>query len=88
MLFMIERAAAPLLDMTTYGTQRTLFTRSALGEQPKIWTQKRPRGAKFYPGLLDNTALEVVPVDKEPLEAARGCSRPLEAARGCYQVCC
>ncbi|KAK2614634.1 hypothetical protein N8I77_001443 [Diaporthe amygdali] len=70
MLFAIERAAAPLLGVLTYGIQITAFTRPAKGEQPKIWVQKRSKDVKFYPGFLDNTVAGGMPIDEEPLVTA------------------
>lgn len=74
MVLAIERAAAPLLGVVNYGMQLSVFTRPVDGGEPRVWVQKRSENVKFYPGLLDNAASEVMPIDREPLEAAIRCA--------------
>ncbi|KAK4663436.1 hypothetical protein QC763_608340 [Podospora pseudopauciseta] len=52
--FKVDRAAAPLLRLVSYGIHRTAFTRSDDGHI-KLWVQKRSQSTAFYPGHLDNT---------------------------------
>lgn len=68
-LFVIERAAAALFGLVTYGIQLTAFTRSEQNEY-RIWLQKRSQNTASYPGLLDNTAAGGMPVGERPLETA------------------
>ncbi|KAK0661209.1 hypothetical protein QBC41DRAFT_383145 [Cercophora samala] len=70
LLFKLDRAAAPLLGVVSYGIHLTAFTRS--NNNPiKVWVQKRSQSTAFYPGLLDNTvASSSIPDGQLPVEAA------------------
>ncbi|KAK4671744.1 hypothetical protein QC764_608340 [Podospora pseudoanserina] len=68
--FKVDRAAAPLLGLVSYGIHRTAFTRSDDGHI-KLWVQKRSQSTAFYPGHLDNTvASSTLPDGQLPLEVA------------------
>ncbi|KAK0701152.1 thiamine pyrophosphokinase-related protein [Apiosordaria backusii] len=70
LLFKLDRAAAPILGVVSYGIHLTAFTRINDG-QIKIWVQKRSQSTAFYPGLLDNTvASSSIPDGQLPVEAA------------------
>lgn len=68
--FKVDRAAAPLLGVVSYGIHRTAFTCSDDGHI-KLWVKKRSQSTAFYPGHLDNTvASSTIPDGQLPLEVA------------------
>jgi len=52
-LFEIERAAAPVFGIRSYGVHMTGYVRKADGIH--IWVARRARDKPTYPGMLDNT---------------------------------
>lgn len=53
LLFSMERSAAALFGIVTYGVHMTAYTQSDAGI--KIWTPRRSPTKQTYPNMLDNT---------------------------------
>ncbi|KAI1872142.1 uncharacterized protein JN550_004345 [Neoarthrinium moseri] len=66
-LLSLERAAAPLFGITTYGVQLLAYTNTIDGL--KVWLQKRARHKQTYAGLLDSTVGGRIRSDESPLQA-------------------
>lgn len=59
-LLEIERAAAPVFGICSYGVHMTGYVRKADGIH--IWVARRARNKSTYPGMLDNTVAGGQPV--------------------------
>ncbi|KAF2103210.1 thiamine pyrophosphokinase [Rhizodiscina lignyota] len=58
LLFSMERCAAPLFGIVTYGVHLTAYTRTTGADgkdEYKIWVPRRARTKQTYGGMLDNT---------------------------------
>jgi 8-oxo-dGTP pyrophosphatase MutT (NUDIX family) len=56
LLFTVERAAAALLGVVTYGVHMTAFSRAGPGPDGiKVWVARRSRTKQTFPGMLDNS---------------------------------
>ena len=60
LLFEIERAAAPLFGIVTYGVHMTGYIRLGEkvddeGSEMKVWVPRRAKDKQTYAGMLDNT---------------------------------
>ncbi|KAI9142424.1 NUDIX hydrolase domain-like protein [Paraphysoderma sedebokerense] len=68
-LFSIERSAAGLFGVRTYGSHLTAYTRSPSNDGPrtlKIWVSRRSRHKSTYPLHLDNTVAGGIPYQSTP----------------------
>ena len=80
----MERSAAPLFGVVTYGVHMTGFVRSKDGL--KIWAPRRSRTKQTYPGMMDNTVAGGLSSGEEPFsclirEAQEEASLPDDVAR-------
>jgi 8-oxo-dGTP pyrophosphatase MutT (NUDIX family) len=80
----LERSAASLLGVVTYGVHLTAFVRSSEGM--KIWVPRRSDTKQTYPGMMDNTIAGGLSSSEKPLEClirecAEEASLPEEIAR-------
>jgi len=56
-LFAMERCAAPLFGVVTYGVHMTVYIPPTQFQPMRIWTPKRSESKFTYPGMLDNSVL-------------------------------
>lgn len=62
----IERAAAPLFGVVTYGVQLLAYQDTAEGY--KIWVARRAKTKSTFPGMLDSTVGGSLPTGETPFE--------------------
>ena len=55
LIFTIERSAAPLFGLLTYGVHCTLYIAPRSTTDGKVWVAKRSKLKQTYPGMLDNS---------------------------------
>lgn len=67
LLFNIERAASPLLGVTTYGVHMTVYVRTEEGL--RIWVPRRNKKKLTYGGMLDNTVAGGIASGEAPIES-------------------
>ena len=75
-LFTVERAAAALLGVVTYGVHMTAFARpDGPDGGVKVWVARRARTKQTFPGMLDNSVAGGLPAGELPPDAclAREC---------------
>lgn len=69
LLYSIERTAAALFGIVTYGVHMTAYTPAADSSYGiKIWVPRRSRGKQTYAGMLDNTVAGGMATHEKPLE--------------------
>jgi 8-oxo-dGTP pyrophosphatase MutT (NUDIX family) len=83
-LLSMERAAAPLFGIVTYGVQLLAYVDEADG--PRVWLQRRARHKRTFAGLLDSTVGGRLPTGETPFaclvrEAEEEASIPPDATR-------
>lgn len=66
LLFSMERSAAALFGIVTYGVHMTAYTVSEAGI--KIWTPRRSPTKQTYPGMLDNTVAGGLSSGEKPFD--------------------
>jgi 8-oxo-dGTP pyrophosphatase MutT (NUDIX family) len=68
-LYSIERSAAALFGLVTYGVHLTAYVRDAQASYGmKIWIPRRAAGKQTYGGMLDNTVAGGIAVGEEALQ--------------------
>ena len=67
LLLVVERSAAPLFGMVTYGAHCTAYVET--DEGLKIWVPRRAKTKETYPSMLDNSAAGGIPSGEMPFEA-------------------
>lgn len=67
LLFEIERSAAPLLGIVTYGVHMTVFTKT--DEGLKLWIPRRSRHKQTYGGMYDNSVAGGISSTEGPMES-------------------
>ena len=92
LLFEIERSAAPLFGIVTYGVHMTGFVRSSDDQSIKIWVPRRAKEKQTYGGMLDNTVAGGISSGESPFtslvrEAAEEASMPEELVRQKAKPC-
>ena len=92
LLFEIERSAAPLFGIVTYGVHMTGFVRSFDNKSIKIWVPRRAKEKQTYGGMLDNTVAGGISSGETPFaslirEAAEEASMPEELVRQRAKPC-
>ncbi|KAF2838878.1 thiamine pyrophosphokinase-related protein-like protein [Patellaria atrata CBS 101060] len=68
-LFDVERSAACLFGVITYGVHMTAYVRSKEDGKIKIWVPRRATNKQTYPGMLDNTVGGGLASGEQPFEA-------------------
>jgi 8-oxo-dGTP pyrophosphatase MutT (NUDIX family) len=69
LLFSIERSAAALLGVVTYGVHMTAYTKvEGVSYGIKIWVPRRAKDKQTYGGMLDNTVAGGMATGENPLE--------------------
>lgn len=86
----IERVAAPLFGIVTYGVQLLAYQENAEG--PSIWIARRSEGKRTLPGMLDSTVGGSLPTGEQPFEclvreAEEKASFPPELTRKLAMAC-
>lgn len=66
LLFSMERSAAALFGIVTYGVHMTAYTQSEGGI--KIWTPRRSPTKQTYPNMLDNTVAGGLSTGEKPFD--------------------
>lgn len=66
LLFSMERSAAALFGIVTYGVHMTAYTESA--DEIKIWTPRRSPTKQTYPNMLDNTVAGGLSSGEKPFD--------------------
>lgn len=84
LLFSMERSAAALLGVVTYGVHMTAFVRE--DNTVKIWAPRRAETKQTYPGMMDNTVAGGLSTGEQPFnclirEAEEEASLPKDIAR-------
>ena len=103
LLFEIERSAAPLFGIVTYGVHMTGFVRSSSSSSSspprisdnasiKVWVPRRAKGKQTYGGMLDNTVAGGISSGETPFtslirEAAEEASMPDKLVRERAKPC-
>ena len=64
LLLSMERSAAPLFGVVTYGVHMTAFVQE--GKDMKIWVPKRAETKQTYPGMMDNTVAGGLDTGEQP----------------------
>ena len=67
-IFTIERSAAPLFGLLTYGVHCTLYIAPTSTSDGKVWVSKRSESKQTYPGMLDNSVAGGMSTSLTPLE--------------------
>ncbi|KFY68378.1 hypothetical protein V496_01121 [Pseudogymnoascus sp. VKM F-4515 (FW-2607)] len=62
----IEKVAAPLFGIITYGVQMLAYQDNADG--PSIWIARRAKTKRTFPGMLDSTVGGSLPTGEQPFE--------------------
>lgn len=66
LLFSMERSAAALFGIVTYGVHMTGYVETADGM--KIWTPRRSPTKQTYPGMMDNTVAGGLSTGEQPFD--------------------
>lgn len=64
----IERAAAPLFGVLTYGVQLLAYQETPEGNISGVWIARRAKTKRTYPGMLDSTVGGCLPTGESPFE--------------------
>lgn len=88
----IERAAASLFGLVTFGVHLTAFTRRETDGELLIWVPRRARTKQTFPGMLDNSVAGGIAIGERPLdcvirEAMEEASLPEETVRAGLRAC-
>jgi isopentenyldiphosphate isomerase len=67
MLFKVERSAAQLIGVVTYGVHMTAFRRTPSHEY-EIWVPRRAATKQTFPNMLDNSVAGGIPAGEAPME--------------------
>lgn len=62
----IERVAAPLFGIVTYGVQLLAYQDNAEG--PSVWVARRAKTKRTFPSMLDSTVGGSLPTGEQPFE--------------------
>lgn len=62
----VERVAAPLFGIVTYGVQLLAYQDNAEG--PSIWIARRSESKRTFPSMLDSTVGGSLPTGEQPFE--------------------
>jgi isopentenyldiphosphate isomerase len=92
LLFKVERSAAQLIGVITYGVHMTAFRRTPSNDY-EIWVPRRSATKQTFPNMLDNSVAGGIPAGEAPMEClvrecAEEASLPEEIARKCKSVGC
>lgn len=68
LLFSIERAAAPLFGILTYGVQLLAYQEDTGDGSMSMWIARRAKTKRTYPSMLDSTVGGSLPTGETPLE--------------------
>lgn len=69
LLYSIERTAAALLGVVTYGAHMTAYVKSPESSHGiKLWVPRRASGKHTYAGMLDNTVAGGMATGEDPFE--------------------
>ncbi len=64
----IQRAAAPLFGIITYGVRLLAYQRDASSRAISIWIARRAKTKRTYPSMLDSTVGGSLPTGETPFE--------------------